>query len=86
MNNKKTLCTFCNNKTKTEDSGVCYDCKFNKIKFKDDLQDAFDSIIDHLQATANNFYGPNDKMWNTLLKSRDTLQIKFDKEIRRLER
>lgn len=43
-------------------------------------EEAFDDIIHKLEATANHFYGPNDKMWNILLKTRDKLKIEFSKE------
>lgn len=85
MENKKTLCPFCNIKSETK-IGKCVLCNRDKERYLNNLQDAFDDIIHYIEATANNFYGPNDKMWNILLKTRDNLNPKFQKEIERLEK
>jgi hypothetical protein len=46
---------------------------FKKI---DDLS----NVIHILEATANVYYCPNDKMWNVLLKARDSIKKHIDRE------
>jgi len=59
--------------------------KINELKEK--REDIFkkindlNSIIHILEATANHYYCPNDKMWNVLLKARDDIEDKIEKEI-----
>jgi hypothetical protein len=42
--------------------------------------DDLDNVIHILEATANTYYNPNDKMWNHLLRARDSMQKHIDKE------
>ncbi len=42
--------------------------------------DNLDNVIYVLEATANYHYCPNDKMWNHLLKARDSIQKHINKE------
>lgn len=42
--------------------------------------DNFSNVIHVLQATANNYYSPDDKMWNLLLAPKEKLEKEFDKE------
>jgi len=56
--------------------------KTKKYIFKkiDDL----DNVIHILEATANVYYSPKDKMWNILLKARDNVEKYIEKEIKNL--
>ena len=42
--------------------------------------DHLDDVIHVLEATANTYYNPNDKMWNVLLKARDNVSKHIEKE------
>lgn len=42
--------------------------------------DHLDDVIHVLEATANTYYCPNDKMWNVLLKARDNVSKDIEKE------
>lgn len=46
--------------------------------------DNLDNVVYVLEATANANYSPNDKMWNVLLKARDSVSIHIEKEKIRL--
>ena len=50
--------------------------KDNIFKKIDDL----DNVVHVLEATANVHYSPNDKMWNVLLKARDSVSSHIEKE------
>ena len=53
------------------------ECLFKKI---DDL----DNVIHILEATANTYYSPNDKMWDVLLKARDNVSKHIENEKKQL--
>ena len=42
--------------------------------------DDLDNVVHILEATANTYYNPDDKMWNHLLKARDSIQKHIDNE------
>lgn len=42
--------------------------------------DALDHVIHILEATANTYYSPNDKMWDVLLKARDKVSKPIEDE------
>jgi len=61
----------------------------NIFKKIDDL----DNVIHVLEVTANVYYNPDDKMWNILLKSRDSVkkhivkeEIKLYKEVENIDK
>lgn len=43
-----------------------------------------DNVIHILEATANTYYNPNDKMWNVLLRARDKVSKPIEEEKTRL--
>ncbi len=43
--------------------------------------DDLSNVLHILQATANTYYNPDDKMWNRLLKPKEKLEPFIDKEI-----
>ena len=46
--------------------------------------DALDHVIHILEATANTYYCPNDKMWDVLLKARNKVSKPIEDEKRML--
>jgi len=48
--------------------------------------DDLDNVIHVLEATANVYYCPNDKMWNVLLRARDNVSKHIEKEKMKLYR
>lgn len=42
--------------------------------------DKLDNVIHVLEATANCYYNPKDKMWNVLLGARDKIKKHIEKE------